>query len=651
MTETLDSLLAWTHLHPALALGLLFVFGFFEYVFVVGLFLPGVPIMWSFGALCSLGALEFWPVYGLVTLGAVCGDTFSYFLGRHFGERLFATPFFLKRPKLLHRGRSFFQRHGGKGVVFVHLLGPLRSLLPAVAGAYGMRAPAFLSSAIVGAALWALVYLFPGLVLGASLGLAAEVTRRLAILMLTGLITLGLALWLTVILAKLLARNGERWLLTLMDYAQKHRPWKILGDVFTQSRAGGTPVLAALGSILIALCTITLALLWAIPGWPTPLDLSLYQAALNLREPWSVAIAAQLLCLGEPETCIAVAGALVLLLLRHRRWRGIGHLAATLGFGALLWLVYRSVPGAAPPEARLLGESQDFALVACLYGYAAVLLATGRRLAMRTAIFALTVSVLLLLGLARLYLGELWLSGALITVTICAVWTGIVSVSLRRRDTHGMRLYESAGVLVALTLALVFSGSRLQARVQAALPEPAPKNLAMEVWWNNGWQQLPGRRVDVAGRDKQFLNLQWSGELGDIEAALRAAGWSDPPPLNIANGLQWLSSDAPISELPLLPRIHAGHYEMLVLKLAYDADRQYLLRLWTSGYRIDDQPLWIGSLTLQRARPLFRMLRVPVNENFYTAALASLTLPPELQTRSVARSPGAYVTRLIRPRP
>ena len=115
--------------------------------------------------------------------------------------------------------------------------------------------------------------------------------------------------------------------------------------------------------------------------------------------------------------------------------------------------------------------------------------------------------------------------------------------------------------------------------------------------------------------------------------------------------MQWLASDVPISELPLLPRIHAGHYEVLMLSHPYDAERQYLLRLWPSGYRVGETPLWVGSVTLQRVRPVFHMLRFPVNENYYTAALATLELPPGFESLSVLRAPGSYTTRLIRSHP
>ena len=73
----------------------------------------------------------------------------------------------------------------------------------------------------------------------------------------------------------------------------------------------------------------------------------------------------------------------------------------------------------------------------------------------------------------------------------------------------------------------------------------------------------------------------------------------------------------------MLPQVHARNHQSLMLRLPIDDQRQYLLRLWPSGYRLDEgQPIWVGYIATQRALTSYRLLRYPVSD----------ATPPRLQT-------------------
>jgi hypothetical protein len=172
--------------------------------------------------------------------------------------------------------------------------------------------------------------------------------------------------------------------------------------------------------------------------------------------------------------------------------------------------------------------------------------------------------------------------------------------------------------------------------------------MAMSEWWDTGWRKLPSRRIDVAGRDKQFLNVQWAAPLQEIRESLQRSGWQPAPRLTFASGLRWLASTTPIEQLSLMPRTHNGRHASLTLRHDVDADHQLMIRLWPSGYVLDGQtPLWIGTVTPQRAGVLFRLLRYPISEDSYSVALAQLSTP-EFATRDVRRSPASTPVRLLR---
>ena len=78
--------------------------------------------------------------------------------------------------------RSFFSRHGGKSVLFGRFVGPVRPVIPVVAGMLGMGPVHFVVVNVLSAIGWALAYILPGVFFGTSLAVAGAVSTRLAVL-------------------------------------------------------------------------------------------------------------------------------------------------------------------------------------------------------------------------------------------------------------------------------------------------------------------------------------------------------------------------------------------------------------------------------------------------------------------------------------
>ncbi len=125
----------------------------------------------------AAGVRRFWPVLGWAVAGAVVGDGVSDWLGHHNRERLKEPWPFSRYPDSLARGEQFFRDHGGKRVAFGRFDGPVRAVIPVVAGMMGMAPKKFSRQHPLRRGLDPAY-----IVLGASLELAAEATGRLAIL-------------------------------------------------------------------------------------------------------------------------------------------------------------------------------------------------------------------------------------------------------------------------------------------------------------------------------------------------------------------------------------------------------------------------------------------------------------------------------------
>jgi hypothetical protein len=137
-------------------------------------------------------------------------------LGRHFDKQLRSLWPFTRHPELIPRGEKFFHKHGGKSVLFGRFIGPIRPVIPAIAGIMHMNPYHFYFVNIVSAIAWAPVVLLPGVVFGSSLHLATEVSIRLIVVILiilasAWLCIVGIRTVVTPLLLKLFGRWESHW--------------------------------------------------------------------------------------------------------------------------------------------------------------------------------------------------------------------------------------------------------------------------------------------------------------------------------------------------------------------------------------------------------------------------------------------------------
>jgi membrane-associated protein len=146
--------------------GILFAIVFAETGLVVTPFLPGDSLLFAAGALAATpgptGApiLRVELVSALLLAAAILGDAVNYAIGHYIGPRVFtATDESGLLHKLLNRrhlaqAHAFFEKYGGKAVVFGRFVPIVRTFVPFVAGAGAMTYSTFAFYNVVGAVLW-----------------------------------------------------------------------------------------------------------------------------------------------------------------------------------------------------------------------------------------------------------------------------------------------------------------------------------------------------------------------------------------------------------------------------------------------------------------------------------------------------------------
>lgn len=166
MTEWFTELLTWIEHNPAHAGWVVFAMSLAESLAIVGVAVPGVVILFGVGTLIGAGLLDFWSMCLWAIAGAIIGDGLSYWLGHHFEYLTERWRWFRVHPDHLAKGVRFFENYGDLSVALGRFFGPIRAIVPLVAGLMHMPPKRFFIANVLSALVWAPAYLIPGTLFG-----------------------------------------------------------------------------------------------------------------------------------------------------------------------------------------------------------------------------------------------------------------------------------------------------------------------------------------------------------------------------------------------------------------------------------------------------------------------------------------------------
>ncbi|HET7062494.1 MAG TPA: DedA family protein [Nitrosospira sp.] len=146
---------------------ILFLIIFCETGLVITPFLPGDSLLFVAGAIAATGAMEVQWLATLLMLAAFSGDNTNYWIGRYFGPRIFknsSSP--LLNRAHLQKTHEFYEKHGGKTIIFARFLPIIRTFAPFVAGIGRMIYPRFIAYSAFGSVFWISFFVFGGYFFG-----------------------------------------------------------------------------------------------------------------------------------------------------------------------------------------------------------------------------------------------------------------------------------------------------------------------------------------------------------------------------------------------------------------------------------------------------------------------------------------------------
>ncbi|HCX88954.1 MAG: hypothetical protein COW04_12930 [Deltaproteobacteria bacterium CG12_big_fil_rev_8_21_14_0_65_43_10] len=629
--------------HPHISYFLIFLISLSESLAFVGLMVPGTVLMFGIGAVVATGSIALKPTLIAAIAGAITGDGISYWLGHHYQQRLVNVWPFSRYPQMLVKGDAFFRRHGGKSVLFGRFVGPVRPVIPVVAGMLGMGALRFTIVNVFSAIGWAFAYILPGVFFGTSLALAGRVSVRLTVLLILVVCTIWIFVWLCRSLVLFVGHFGPRWLASLEDWITADAPAH--GVMLPLKRFLSFLFLRQKGEEFL-LVFLVLALLFT--GWGflgvlqdvlagDPLvqaDQAVYHFFQSLRTPWGDRIFVVIMELGDGLLNSFIAGVVFIILLLKRCYRTAVYWPATLIVGACLvqlvkWAFHLPGPVALYNGISVFGfPSGHAAMSIVIYGFLTLVIAKGIRNGLRWGVFAPVFLFSFIIGFSRLYLGVDWLSDVLGGFLLALTWTALAGIFYisGRHDVIPRRLLGIVTLFVFFTVGFWHVADRHRKDILYYTPRSAVQVVGLETWLKNGWGKLPAWRIDLGGEREQPLAIQWAGSPECLAEYLVLKGWHRPPAFNLRIFLGMLSPNTTIQDLPLLPHLHDGRFEKMLLVRDKEGER-WVFRLWPTDIQLKEraQPLWIGTISIQKKQRIADLVSIGKEKNDFIQPLELLS--------------------------
>ena len=176
-----DVIIAFVKANGQYAPLVVFLMALGETIVIVSMFIPSTFLLFAVGGLMAASGVPLMPSLIAGGLGASLGFSVMYIASATLQGRLLAAWPFRNYPEMMQKTQDFARKWGVMGVFIGHFMGPLRVLIPIVAGITHMRPAAFMIANIVGAFGWICVFFAPGYLIVSSEAYASTLARLKAL--------------------------------------------------------------------------------------------------------------------------------------------------------------------------------------------------------------------------------------------------------------------------------------------------------------------------------------------------------------------------------------------------------------------------------------------------------------------------------------
>ena len=193
MASFFHALIEWTGAHPIFAFVAVFILALSEAIPVIGTVVPGSTSIIGISALATRADVDLWSLLIAATVGAICGDGISFWLGRRYHREILSGWPLNNYPQLVARSEAFIARFGIASVFLARFTAVVRAFVPLLAGILNMPAGQFYVANILSALVWAPAHVFPGALLGFVARLGGASAEQLILLTIAAVILISTA--------------------------------------------------------------------------------------------------------------------------------------------------------------------------------------------------------------------------------------------------------------------------------------------------------------------------------------------------------------------------------------------------------------------------------------------------------------------------
>lgn len=630
MHDTVSQILQWLNTHPELSGLITFCISAAESVAIIGTIVPGTVMMTAIGALAGAGVIPFWSTIIYAILGAIAGDGISYWIGYHFRNRLPHLWIFRRWPSFLEGGENFFRNHGGKSVFIGRFVGPVRAMVPLVAGMLGVKPLRFTIANVISAIGWAPAYMLPGILLGAaSLELPPDITIHMMLMLFITSLFIILCIWFLAKLLTLIKKQlnysltwiwnklqGSRYsfITTLLKHHDPNKAYEQLELL----------ICFILASTAFFYLTIYVFLI----NDPKTIFINniFFHLFRSLRTPVTDNVMLVITFLGAKSVILPLLIVLSAWFAWTKRWRTAIHTLAlgiltVSSIAAMKWMIHEPRPWGILQNNfdGFSFPSGHAALSIIFYLGLGLLLARQIAATYHRLIFILASIIIAAIGVSRLYLGAHWFTDVIGGWLVGAALLMLVTMSYHRQAEFPHKLKEiltrlfnrksekktkSSWIIITALLTLMtsysiyFYHSFEKLKYSYTQLEWPISTVSLDAWWEQQNDYLPLYRINRFGLAQQIFNVQWVGNLSKIKEILLQNGWRKPPKRDWISILYRLTDVRSTESLPLVSPLYLDKKPVLVLIKSINDNKKLLaLRFWKSNiaFANSNQLLWVGT--------------------------------------------------------
>lgn len=601
--------------HPSYGLLFAFLVALIESVAIIGSIIPGSVTMTAIGTLIGASILPLSTTLLMTTVGAWIGDTLSYWGGRYGKTYIWQCKWIKKRKNWLISGEEFFKKHGRKSIIIGRFIGPMRSTMPMMAGMMDMSANQFYIAALMCAFLWSIVYMTPGIMLGAfSHEFSRQTFEHMAIE--------GLYLSCIVVSFYLLWPKWGQWyknkmhclvayiLLKYHLYVKNKHVHSIDQNISSLSSVF-ICIVSTLGYLLLVLC---IGILSANHVAVIHFNDHIYHLlqSLHLR-PYST----MLIWISEMgKYKIGAIWTIVLgsyAFIYRRPWTAI--LPFAIAYTAMVAIAYIGKASFAIPRpiiGAILKQSSAFpsghaATAVLLYGTLASMINTPSWY-VKNVLKWMCYMLIAMIVISRIYLGFHWvtdvIAGSMIGLLSHQIYVCLSQFFPKITITQDKPSYYL--IITLLTVSMIWAYANAN---PSYYHETRQKTLIEH--------SVPMFRSSRMGNNHEPFNIRWDDSLNHIDKALKRLKWTIWP---VNHNLGWrFTHFLDKTQKPLYPLITKLYRDQPAIRLAsinHD-HRMHVLRLWPLD--VDGHAMgYIGVLSTMHHRDIWQHKLKDSNAMIYT---------------------------------